>query len=284
MSLDPTQSDSSTNSLTSSVSPSPSTSHPHPSSMTDTRHQERIPLSCPFASMRDWAVEKSSTSTSLSSNPFIVNNNNSNPESSQNKPLSRPSRGLHLSRSPQDLMIPVSVFCKAFPFHFLCDSQLRLLQIGSGTSTFISIFLFLIVLYPGLMRILGKNQASPRFLGSHIRSFFVIEQPSLTELSFDSILGKTNVCFIIRNIVPSHKVHSQQQQSTVTMSTSPSRVSMGSESVSISSSSSAPSLTAMEAAAKKGSKSMSKVIDSTSTSTSCRRISQTQVNVSFNDF
>ena len=45
---------------------------------------------------------------------------------------SRPSRGLHLSRNPQDLMIPVSVFSKAFPFHFLCDSDLRLLQIGSG--------------------------------------------------------------------------------------------------------------------------------------------------------
>lgn len=44
----------------------------------------------------------------------------------------RPSRGLHLSRNPSDLLIPVSVFCRAFPFHFLCDQELRLLQIGSG--------------------------------------------------------------------------------------------------------------------------------------------------------
>lgn len=30
--------------------------------------------------------------------------------------------------------------------------------------------------------------------------FFVIEQPSLSEVTFDSILGKTNVCFVLRNI------------------------------------------------------------------------------------
>ena len=140
---------------------------------------------------------------------------------------SRPSRGLHLSRNPQDLLIPVSVFCKAFPFHFLCDQELRLLQIGSGNYSFTCSHLSpappLSILTPealmrfvsrisssmthklthtGLMRLLGSSN---KFVGSSIKSFFVIEQPPLHEVTFDSILGKTNVCFVIRNIVKSRR-------------------------------------------------------------------------------
>lgn len=38
----------------------------------------------------------------------------------------------HLSTKPADFLVPVVTFCKAFPFHFLCDRHLALLQIGSG--------------------------------------------------------------------------------------------------------------------------------------------------------
>lgn len=102
------------------------------------------------------------------------------------QPPPKPSRGLHLSRNPEDLMIPVSVFCKAFPFHFVCDNELKLCQIGSG-----------------FMKLLHKSrgQSIPVY-GQSLSTFFVIDQPSLPEpLTFDNILGKTNVSFIIRNIV-----------------------------------------------------------------------------------
>lgn len=68
-------------------------------------------------------------STSVSASPAPTSSTSSVTPS---KLRTRPARGLHLSRNPEDLMIPVSVFCKAFPFHFLCDSNLCILQIGSG--------------------------------------------------------------------------------------------------------------------------------------------------------
>ena len=72
-------------------------------------------------------------STSVSASPAPASSTSSVTPS---KLRTRPARGLHLSRNPEDLMIPVSVFCKAFPFHFLCDSNLCLLQIGSGKIPF----------------------------------------------------------------------------------------------------------------------------------------------------
>lgn len=133
---------------------------------------------------------------------------------------SRASRGLHLSRSPQDLMIPVNVFCKAFPFHFICDPDLKILQIGSG-----------------FMRILGRGN---KFLGVHVKTFFEIEQPHLNELSFDAILGKTNVTFVIRNVI---NASSGSRKLSVGQSSTPSHVVVNVTSPSkVTSSSSSPSL------------------------------------------
>lgn len=40
-----------------------------------------------------------------------------------------------LSNDPRDLFMSVRTFSRAFPFHFICDTDLRLVQIGSGMVT-----------------------------------------------------------------------------------------------------------------------------------------------------
>ena len=82
-------------------------------------------------------------------------------------------------------------------------------------------FCLLILPLAGLMRILGKGN---RFLGTHLSTFFVIEQPPLAEVTFDAILGKTNVCFILRNIKPSASTASTVTSSGTTSSSSSSGV------------------------------------------------------------
>ena len=37
-----------------------------------------------------------------------------------------------LSNEPQKLLMSVQTFSRAFPFHFICDTDLRFVQIGSG--------------------------------------------------------------------------------------------------------------------------------------------------------
>lgn len=37
-----------------------------------------------------------------------------------------------MSNEPQKLFMSVQTFSRAFPFHFICDTDLRLVQIGSG--------------------------------------------------------------------------------------------------------------------------------------------------------
>ena len=38
----------------------------------------------------------------------------------------------NISAEPKDLLIPLGLFCKAFPFHFIFDTKLTITQLGSG--------------------------------------------------------------------------------------------------------------------------------------------------------
>jgi len=49
---------------------------------------------------------------------------------------------VNLSKDPKDLLIPMSTFCKTFPFHFLCDRRLKLIQLGEGKFSFSLFFHF----------------------------------------------------------------------------------------------------------------------------------------------
>ncbi|EEC13610.1 adenylate and guanylate cyclase, putative [Ixodes scapularis] len=76
--------------------------------------------------------------------------------------------------SAADLAVSVSTFCRAFPFHFMCDRQLRLTQLGRG-----------------LARIFGGR-------GSAVPSLFVFLEPELLEMRFDHVVAATNLPFLLQ--------------------------------------------------------------------------------------
>ncbi|CAN8012666.1 unnamed protein product, partial [Ixodes pacificus] len=78
------------------------------------------------------------------------------------------------SINPEDLAVSVSTFCRAFPFHFMCDRQLRLTQLGRG-----------------LARIFGGR-------GTAVPSLFVFLEPELLEMRFDHVVAATNLPFLLQ--------------------------------------------------------------------------------------
>ncbi|CAN8032757.1 unnamed protein product, partial [Ixodes persulcatus] len=78
------------------------------------------------------------------------------------------------SINPEDLAVSVSTFCRAFPFHFMCDRQLRLTQLGRG-----------------LARIFGGR-------GTTVPSLFVFLEPELLEMRFDHVVAATNLPFLLQ--------------------------------------------------------------------------------------
>ncbi|CAN8006598.1 unnamed protein product, partial [Ixodes hexagonus] len=78
------------------------------------------------------------------------------------------------SANPEDLAVSVPTFCRAFPFHFMCDRQLRLTQLGRG-----------------LARIFGGR-------GTSVPSLFAFLEPELLEMRFDHVVAATNLPFLLQ--------------------------------------------------------------------------------------
>lgn len=87
-------------------------------------------------------------------------------------PTPPPGRALG-SNSPEDLAVSVFTFCRAFPFHFMCDRHLRLTQMGRG-----------------LARIFGGR-------GNTVPALFVFLQPKL-EMRFDHVVASINLPFLLQ--------------------------------------------------------------------------------------
>jgi guanylate cyclase soluble subunit alpha len=75
------------------------------------------------------------------------------------------------------LVIPVSLFCKTFPFHFMFDRDLTILQLGNG-----------------IRRLLNKRdfQGKPSF-----EEHFEILTPKINQ-TFSGIMTMLNMQFVIR--------------------------------------------------------------------------------------
>ncbi|XP_048512030.1 head-specific guanylate cyclase isoform X2 [Athalia rosae] len=82
-----------------------------------------------------------------------------------------------LSKSAFDLRVGVTSFCKAFPWHFVVDRRLELVQLGAG-----------------FMRIFGHlfNR-----LGMDISTYFVFSRPRGVTISFHEILKRANTPFVL---------------------------------------------------------------------------------------
>lgn len=82
-----------------------------------------------------------------------------------------------LSTEATDLRMGVASFCKAFPWHFVVDRQLELVQLGVG-----------------FMRIFGQHLNR---LGREISTYFVFTRPSGVTLTFHEILKRANTPFVL---------------------------------------------------------------------------------------
>lgn len=81
-----------------------------------------------------------------------------------------------LLSQPEQLLMSVNTFCRVFPFHFICDQNLRFIQYGSG-----------------LRKVFGEQTN----LKVHISNVFTIIQPNVG-FFFESIRHRTNLAFILR--------------------------------------------------------------------------------------
>lgn len=82
-----------------------------------------------------------------------------------------------LSTEATDLRMGVASFCKAFPWHFVVDRQLELVQLGVG-----------------FMKIFGHYLNR---LGREISTYFIFTRPHGVSLTFHEILKRANTPFIL---------------------------------------------------------------------------------------
>ncbi|XP_066592201.1 head-specific guanylate cyclase isoform X2 [Prorops nasuta] len=82
-----------------------------------------------------------------------------------------------LSTEATDLRLGVADFCKAFPWHFVVDRQLEIVQLGVG-----------------FMRIFGQQLNR---LGREISTYFVVTRPRGVTLTFHEILKRANTPFVL---------------------------------------------------------------------------------------
>lgn len=82
-----------------------------------------------------------------------------------------------LSTAATDLRMGVASFCKAFPWHFVVDRQLELVQLGVG-----------------FMKIFGHHLNR---LGREISTYFIFTRPHGVTLTFHEILKRANTPFIL---------------------------------------------------------------------------------------
>ncbi|XP_011261434.1 head-specific guanylate cyclase [Camponotus floridanus] len=82
-----------------------------------------------------------------------------------------------LSSEATDLRMGVASFCKAFPWHFVVDRQLELVQLGVG-----------------FMKIFGHHLNR---LGREISTYFIFTRPHGVTLTFHEILKRANTPFIL---------------------------------------------------------------------------------------
>ncbi|EPY87969.1 hypothetical protein CB1_000204006 [Camelus ferus] len=89
----------------------------------------------------------------------------------------RPAPSPAPGKPPSSLVIPVSLFCKTFPFHFMFDRDMAILQFGNG-----------------IRRLMSRRdfQAKPRF-----EEYFEILTPKISQ-TFSGILTMLNMQFVVR--------------------------------------------------------------------------------------
>ncbi|CAH0560351.1 unnamed protein product, partial [Brassicogethes aeneus] len=81
------------------------------------------------------------------------------------------------SKNVCDLRVGVATFCKAFPWHFIIDRKMELVQLGSG-----------------FMRLFGTLLKD---CGTSVSTYFEFRRPRNINLSFNEIVKRTNTPFML---------------------------------------------------------------------------------------
>jgi guanylate cyclase soluble subunit alpha len=76
-----------------------------------------------------------------------------------------------------DLRMGVASFCKAFPWHFVMDRQLELVQLGAG-----------------FMQLFARDL---RTLGTSVATYFEFRRPRGIALCFKEIVKRANTPFVL---------------------------------------------------------------------------------------
>lgn len=93
-----------------------------------------------------------------------------------------------LSTNPRDLGISVSLFSRAFPWHFVLDRQLRIVQLGSSLLKLFS---------PSFIQNMKNQQSASE--GCKVTEFFEFVRPDLgSETSFETVFQRLNTPFLFR--------------------------------------------------------------------------------------
>nr|CAD7453745.1 unnamed protein product [Timema tahoe] len=82
-----------------------------------------------------------------------------------------------LSTHAGDLKMGMASFCKAFPWHFVVDRRLEMVQLGAG-----------------FMRLFARDLNN---LGAYVGSYFEFKQPRGLALTFTEIVKKANTPFVL---------------------------------------------------------------------------------------
>jgi guanylate cyclase soluble subunit alpha len=82
-----------------------------------------------------------------------------------------------LSGSAVDLRMGVASFCKAFPWHFVMDRQLEMVQLGAG-----------------FMQLFARDL---RTLGTSVATYFEFRRPRGIALCFNEIVKRANTPFVL---------------------------------------------------------------------------------------
>ncbi|XP_069994942.1 head-specific guanylate cyclase isoform X2 [Penaeus vannamei] len=84
---------------------------------------------------------------------------------------------IYESASAKDSKIGVSSFCKAFPWHFVCNKAMRITQMGSG-----------------LLQVFGSQ---PLRHNEEVSTCFSLTSPDCTSLTYDQVIGRINTPFVL---------------------------------------------------------------------------------------
>lgn len=82
-----------------------------------------------------------------------------------------------LSRSALDLRMGVASFCKAFPWHFVVDRRLEMVQLGAG-----------------FMQLFAHDFQT---LGTSVATYFEFRRPRGIALCFSEIVKRANTPFVL---------------------------------------------------------------------------------------